>query len=79
MVGRAVATMVWLSAARNIASMRPNTMVRISSWLSTQRPGCGPDCGSGIFVAAIRDMYSVFASLVSPGVASNSLSEWFQE
>jgi hypothetical protein len=24
-------------------------------------------------------MYSVFASLVSPGVASNSLSEWFQE
>jgi len=54
-------------------------MVRISPWLSTQRPGCGPGGGSGGVVSGIQDMYSVFASLVSPGVASNSLSEWFQE
>jgi hypothetical protein len=44
-------------------------MVRISPWLSTQRPGCGPD-GSGGVVSGILDLYSVFASLVSPGVAS---------
>ena len=59
--------------------MRPNTMVRISPWLSTQRPGCGPDCGSGSLVSGIRDMYSVFASLVSPGVASSPRSERTQD
>jgi hypothetical protein len=54
-------------------------MVRISPWLSTQRPGCGPDCGSGSLVSGIRDMYSVFASLVSPGVASSPQSERTQD
>ena len=39
MVGSAVATMVWSSAPRNIASMMPSTIVRIS--------GCVSACGAG--------------------------------
>ena len=34
MVGRAVATMVWSSAPRNIASMMPARMPRIAAWSS---------------------------------------------
>ena len=33
MVGSAVAMMVWFSAARNAASIRPKKMVRTSAWL----------------------------------------------
>src|SRR5436309_3338841 len=34
MVGSAVATMLWFSAARNAASIRPKKMVRTSAWLT---------------------------------------------
>ena len=36
MVGSAVATMVWSSAPRNIASMMPSTMLRTSGWVSAR-------------------------------------------
>ena len=38
MVGSAVATMVWSSAPRNIASMMPSTMARISGCVSARSP-----------------------------------------
>jgi hypothetical protein len=62
MVGSVVATMVWLSAARNIATMRPNRMVRISPWLSTQRPGCGSDRRGGIGSEGADDSVSPLLS-----------------
>src|SRR5882757_1399317 len=37
MVGSAVAMMVWFSAARNTASIRPKKMVRTSAWLIAAR------------------------------------------
>src|SRR5665647_1541751 len=36
MVGSAVATMVWSSAPRNIASMMPSTIALISGWVSAR-------------------------------------------
>ena len=70
-VGNAVATMVWLSAARNIASVSPSTMVRISPWLSTQRPGCGPDGGeTGLFCSGIPSPASCPATTPPPGPAT---------
>ena len=39
MVGSAVAMMVWFSAARNAASIRPKKMVRTSAWLIAARGG----------------------------------------
>src|ERR1700730_11633227 len=67
MVGSALATMVWLSAARNISSMRPSTMVRISPWLRTQRPGCGPDGGEmGLSSSGIEASIPLLVPAVTP-------------
>ena len=52
MVGSAVATIVWSSAARNIASMTPNRMVRTALWPSLARGGDGR---LGSFMAAVGD------------------------
>src|SRR6185369_7268412 len=41
MVGNAVATMVWSSAARNMVSIRLIRMVRTSLWLSGARGAIG--------------------------------------
>jgi hypothetical protein len=46
MVGNAVATMVWSSAPRNIASMMPITIERISAWVSGLPADFG--CGFGV-------------------------------
>src|SRR5262249_27787079 len=51
MVGSAVATMVWSSAPRNIASMMPSTMVLISGWVSPR--GSGSCSGLAGFGAAL--------------------------
>src|SRR3954471_12439902 len=48
MVGRAVATIVWSSAARNIASITPTRMVRISAWLTAR--GAVAAMVSGLFI-----------------------------
>src|SRR5262245_3284267 len=45
--------------------MRPKTMVRMSAWLSTQRPGCGPDGGeTGDFSSDIPRQVPRFAARV---------------
>src|SRR5262252_9105147 len=67
MVGSAVATMVWSRAPRNIASIMPRTMVRISGWVS--RRGSGG--GSGL---AVRGLTSGFASDFASGLAGVLLS-----
>ena len=41
MVGKAVAMIVWLSAAMNNAVQTPRMIGRISASVSTQRPGNG--------------------------------------
>src|SRR5665811_452923 len=45
MVGSAVATMVWSSAPRNIASMMPSTMARTSGCVSGRGSGFAGACG----------------------------------
>src|SRR5215472_13202622 len=59
MVGSAVATMVWLSAARNMASISPTTMARISAWVGAR--------SAGVSLAA--------AGLTLAGVAARSARE----
>jgi hypothetical protein len=44
-------------------------MVRISPWLSTQRPGCGPDGGEiGLFSSGIYGKYPAFCLCRHPDV-----------
>ena len=55
MVGSAVATMVWSSAPKNIASMMPTTMVRISGWESAGA------CGGSLAWLLAPDMVPALA------------------
>src|SRR6478609_2570789 len=73
MTRRALATIVWSSAARNIPIMRPTRIVRISLWESTGR-GSGPGPAGASAVASTRggsavvsDMSVLFLGLGSGG------------
>ena len=66
MVGSAVATMVWSSAARNIVSIRLIRMVRTSSWVSGARGAIGG--------ASLTSMTSVVMCESSPAISSVNVS-----
>src|SRR5215831_12927022 len=60
MVGIAVATIVWLSAARNIATMMPMTIARISAWVGAASGGLsGGRTASTVVVVAGKTGFGV--------------------
>src|SRR5882762_9135971 len=62
MVGSAVATMVWSSAARNMVSIRLIRMVRTSLWVSGGRGTIGGASARSMTPVEIRDRSLAMAS-----------------